>query len=43
LQVINGRIGALGKLYVEKNFPAEAKVKAENDQEHLYCFRKQNQ
>lgn len=30
LQVINGRIGeALGKLYVEKKFPAEAKVKAE--------------
>jgi putative endopeptidase len=29
LQVINGRIGeALGKLYVEKKFPAEAKVKA---------------
>jgi endothelin-converting enzyme/putative endopeptidase len=30
LQVINGRIGeALGKLYVEKKFPAEAKAKAE--------------
>ncbi|WP_016988361.1 M13 family metallopeptidase [Flavobacterium sp. ACAM 123] len=30
LQVINGRIGeALGKLYVEKMFPAEAKAKAE--------------
>ena len=30
LQVVNGRIGeALGKLYVEKKFPAEAKVKAE--------------
>ena len=30
LQVINGTIGeALGKLYVEKMFPAEAKVKAE--------------
>jgi len=30
LQVINGSIGeALGKLYVEKKFPAEAKVKAE--------------
>ncbi len=30
LQVINGAIGeALGKLYVEKKFPAEAKVKAE--------------
>jgi putative endopeptidase len=30
LQVINGRIGeALGKLYVEKMFPAEAKTKAE--------------
>jgi predicted metalloendopeptidase len=30
LQVINGTIGeALGKLYVEKKFPAEAKVKAE--------------
>lgn len=30
LQVINGSIGeALGKLYVEKKFPAEAKAKAE--------------
>ena len=30
LQVINGTIGeALGKLYVEKKFPAEAKAKAE--------------
>jgi putative endopeptidase len=30
LQVINGSVGeALGKLYVEKMFPAEAKVKAE--------------
>ena len=30
LQVINGSVGeALGKLYVEKKFPAEAKVKAE--------------
>ena len=30
IQVINGSIGeALGKLYVEKKFPAEAKVKAE--------------
>lgn len=30
LQVVNGSIGeALGKLYVEKKFPAEAKVKAE--------------
>ena len=30
LQVINGATGeALGKLYVEKKFPAEAKVKAE--------------
>jgi putative endopeptidase len=30
LQVINGRVGeALGKLYVEKKFPAEAKAKAE--------------
>lgn len=30
LQVINGAIGeALGKLYVEKKFPAEAKAKAE--------------
>jgi putative endopeptidase len=31
LQVINGRVGeALGKLYVEKMFPAEAKEKANN-------------
>jgi endothelin-converting enzyme/putative endopeptidase len=37
LQVINGRIEALGKLYVEK-MPAEAKAKAENDKKHLYCF-----
>lgn len=30
LQIINGSVGeALGKLYVEKMFPAEAKVKAE--------------
>jgi putative endopeptidase len=30
LQVINGNVGeALGKLYVEKKFPAEAKAKAE--------------
>ena len=30
LQVVNGTVGeALGKLYVEKKFPAEAKVKAE--------------
>jgi endothelin-converting enzyme/putative endopeptidase len=30
LQVVNGRVGeALGKLYVEKKFPAEAKAKAE--------------
>ena len=30
LQTINGRVGeALGKLYVEKKFPAEAKAKAE--------------
>jgi putative endopeptidase len=30
LQVVNGSVGeALGKLYVEKKFPAEAKVKAE--------------
>ncbi|WP_417352831.1 M13 family metallopeptidase [Flavobacterium alkalisoli] len=31
LQTVNGTIGeALGKLYVEKKFPAEAKVKAES-------------
>ncbi|MES2544525.1 MAG: M13 family metallopeptidase [Bacteroidota bacterium] len=31
LQTVNGNIGeALGKLYVEKKFPAEAKVKAAN-------------
>ncbi|AWH84551.1 M13 family peptidase [Flavobacterium album] len=31
LQVINGTVGeALGKLYVEKKFPAEAKAKAES-------------
>jgi endothelin-converting enzyme/putative endopeptidase len=30
LQTVNGTIGeALGKLYVEKMFPAEAKAKAE--------------
>ncbi|WP_298155430.1 M13 family metallopeptidase [Flavobacterium sp.] len=30
LQVVNGAVGeALGKLYVEKKFPAEAKIKAE--------------
>ncbi len=31
MQTVNGNIGeALGKLYVEKKFPAEAKVKAAN-------------
>ena len=31
LQVVNGSVGeALGKLYVAKKFPAEAKIKAEN-------------
>jgi endothelin-converting enzyme/putative endopeptidase len=29
LQTVNGTIEALGKLYVEKMFPAEAKAKAE--------------
>jgi endothelin-converting enzyme/putative endopeptidase len=32
LQTVNGTIGeALGKLYVEKMFPAEAKEKERND------------
>jgi endothelin-converting enzyme/putative endopeptidase len=43
LQTVNGTIGeALGKLYVEKMFPAEAKAKAEK-MIHIILAYHQNQ
>jgi predicted metalloendopeptidase len=44
LQTVNGTIGeALGKLYVEKMFPAEAKAKAEKMIQYYFGLSKSNQ